>query len=238
MDTALNVLQRYYDHHDREAFFEQVLEIAPGLESYVRNRLRVAEHNELIPAGLYSPDDVLDEVYLYAYEHFPEMPKDESGLRVMLFQIANDRLDAIIREEAWHHNAISLESLLAEEMRQMNEISQMTVDADGEIVLVEELDDAEMEEREPSVLLLEESFEDEIIEQVGLDGELIRGNRAARELLARLYLELPAQSRILFDLGTRGKLTVEEIAQVQAIDVEQVKEILAQIQVRFASALQ
>jgi hypothetical protein len=101
MQERMNALQEHHEKEDRTAFFEQLIDIAPGLESYVRNRLRTAEHNGLIPAGLYAPDDILDEVYLYAYEHFEEMPADESGLRVMLFQLANDRLDAIIREEAW-----------------------------------------------------------------------------------------------------------------------------------------
>ena len=237
MQSSIAVLKQHHANAHREAFFKRLVDIAPGLEGYVRNRLRTAEHNGLIPTGLYAPDDILDEVYLYAYEHFEEMPEDESGLRVMLFQLANDRLDDIIREEAWRHNTVSLEAILADEMRMMNEIPQMTTDADGDIVLVEELDDSEIVPPEPRVLLLEDSFEDEIIGQTGLDAGLIRGDGAMRQLLARIYADIPAQSRILFDLWTRGKLTVEEIARVRAIDADQVKDVLGQIQARFSSVL-
>jgi DNA-directed RNA polymerase specialized sigma24 family protein len=237
MQELMTTLKEYHQKEDRISFFERLIDIAPGLESYVRSQLRIAEQNSLIPAGLYSPEDVLDEVYLYVYEHFDEMPKDESGLRVMLFQLANDRLDTIIQEEVWRHDSLSLEAVLAEELRQLSEIPQMTTDADGDIVLVEELDDSEIEPQEPRVLLLEESFEDEIIGQTGLDGALIRGDQKLRQLLARIYTELPTQSRILFDLWTRGKLTVEEIARVRAIDVGQVKNILGQIRARFLSAM-
>ena len=237
MQELMTTLKKHHEKADRTAFFEHIIDVAPGLESYVRNRLRTAEQNGLIPADLYSPEDILDEVYLYAYEHFDEMPEDESGLRVMLFQLANDRLDDIIREEAWRHNAVSLETVLADEMRMMNEIPQMTTDADGDIVLVEELDDSEIVPPEPRVLLLEDSFEDEIIGQTGLDAGLIRGDGAMRQLLARIYADIPAQSRILFDLWTRGKLTVEEIARVRAIDADQVRDVLKQIQSRFSNVL-
>ncbi len=233
MQKAIAALKQHHANADREAFFHELLDVAPGLESYVRNRLGNAEHNGLIPSGLYTTDDILDDVFLYAYEHFSDVSDDESKLRVMLFQLANDRLDAIIREEAWHHDALSLEAVLEDELRQLNEIPQMTTDADGDIVMVEDLGDAEIEPPEPRALLLEDSFEDEIIGQLGLEGAVIRGNRAMEQLLARLYAELPAQSRIIFDLWTRGKLSIDEIASVRGLSVRQVQDVLNRIQRRF-----
>jgi len=237
MQKSLSTLKQHHKNAEREAFFAQILDIAPGLESYVDNRLHMAQRNGLIPAGFYTAQDIIDDVLLTIYERFGEMPEDESGLRVRLFQLANEKLEAIISEESWHHDAVRLESVLSDELRQMSEIPQMTADVDGDIVLIEELDDAEIEPREPRILLLEDSFEDEIIGQTGLSAELIRGDGEMRQLLARIYAELPAQSRILFDLWTRGKLTVEEIARVRAINIEQVKDILDQIQARFSGVI-
>ena len=237
MQKSMTTLKQHHANADREAFFQQIIEVAPGLESYVRNRLRIAERNGLILPDLYATDDILDEAFLYAYEHFSDMPKDESALRVRLFQLADEKLDEIIRQESWRNQALSLERVLSDEMKLLDEIPQMTVDADGDIVMVEELDDAELPPPEPEALLLEDSFEDEIIHRLELDGAFIKSDRAMHQLLARFYAELPTQSRIILDLWTRGRLSVEEIAQVRGVSVEQVREIITRIQASLANAL-
>ncbi len=237
MQKSMTTLKQHHANANREAFFQQIIEVAPGLESYVRNRLRIAERNGLILPDLYATDDILDEAFLYAYEHFSDMPKDESALRVRLFQLADEKLDEIIRQESWRNQALGLERVLSDEMKLLDEIPQMTVDADGDIVMVEELDDAELPPPEPEALLLEDSFEDEIIHRLELDGAFIKSDRAMQQLLARLYAELPTQSRIILDLWTRGRLSVEEIAQVRGVSVEQVREIITRIQASLANAL-
>jgi len=153
-------------------------------------------------------------------------------LRVTLFQLANKRLDELIKQEAWHRRAVRLEDILAEEIKMMDEIPQMTVDADGDIVLVEELDDAEITPPEPEIILLEEDFEEEILAAVGVERE-VKTDDSLRLLLARLYDRLPEQSRILLDLWTRGRLTVEEIAQVRGVDASQVRKTLERIRAEF-----
>ena len=233
MTDHIATLKNQKAHADQRAFFFTLEEIAPGLRSYIRQRLRSAERRGLIPAGLYAPDDVMDDVLLAAYEGFDALPDDAGQLRVRLFQLADERLDAIIAQEAWHQRAVRLEDILAEEMRMMDEIPQMTVDADGDIVLVEELDDAEIEPPEPEIVLLEDSFEDEIIEAMGVERAKVKADEAQRALLTHLYDRLPEQSRILLDLWTRGRLTVEEIAQVRGLEVEQVRAILERIRAEF-----
>ena len=233
MTDRIATLKSHKAHADQAAFFLTLEDIAPGLRSYIRQRLRSAERRGLIPAGLYAPEDVLDDVLLAVYENFDAMPHDASQLRIRLFQLADERLDAIIEQEAWHQRAVRLEDIVAEELKMMDEIPQMTVDADGDIVLVEELDDAEIEPPEPEVILLEDSFEDEIIEAMGVDRAKVKGDEAQRALLARLYDQLPEQSRILLDLWTRGRLTVEEIAQVRGLEPGQVRAVLERIRAEF-----
>ena len=232
MTAPIANLKTYKAQANQDAFFLTLEDIAPGLRNYIKQRLRSAERRRLLPAGFYAPDDVLHEVFLAAYERFDAMPQDAEKLRVMLFQLANERLDELITQEAWHRRAVRLEDVLADEMKMMDEIPQMTVDADGEIVLVEELDDAEAAPPEPEVILLEESFEDEILGAVGVERDVMDDD-LLRVLLARLYDHLPEQSRILLDLWTRGRLTVEEIAQVRDVDVTQVRETLERIRAEF-----
>ncbi len=223
---------------NQRAFYQQLEHIAPGLRNYIRQRLLSAERRRLIPPGLYAPEDVLDDVLLHVYEHFDEMPTDEEALRIKLFQLANERLDELLQDEAWHRNAVSLEELLSDELKLMDEIPLITVDADGDILLVEELDDAELAPQEPKLVLLEDSFEEELMATLGLDRRLVKADKGQRAILAHLYDRLPEQSRILLDLWTRGKLTVEEIAKVRALSVEQVQTILQRIRTEFQQRLQ
>ncbi|HHB91403.1 MAG TPA: hypothetical protein ENK60_08870 [Anaerolineae bacterium] len=232
-ETLISTLKTQKAQADARAFVQTLEQVAPGLRNYIRQRLLSAERRGLIPPGLYEPDDVLDDLLLAIYENFESLPQDESALRVRLFQLANERLDTIIEQEAWHKQAVRLEDILAQELKMMDEIPQMTVDADGDIVLVEELDDAEIEPPEPEIVLLEDSFEDEIIETTGVDRARVKADAAQRALLAHLYDRLPEQSRILLDLWTRGRLTVEEIAQVRGVDAEQVQMILHRIRMEF-----
>jgi len=232
MTAPIANLKTYKAQANQDAFFLTLEDIAPGLRNYIKQRLRSAERRRLLPARFYAPDDVLHEVFLAAYERFDAMPQDVEKLRVMLFQLANERLDELITQESWHRRAVRLEDILADEMKMMDEIPQMTVDADGEIVLVEELDDAEAAPPEPEIILLEESFEDEILGAVGVERDVMDDD-LLRVLLARLYDHLPEQSRILLDLWTRGRLTVEEIAQVRDVDVTQVRETLERIRAEF-----
>jgi len=238
MTDHITTLKDQKTKADQQGFFLTLEDIAPGLRNYIRQRLRSAERRRLIPPDFYAPEDVIDDVLLTVYERFDEMPDDAKALRIKLFQLANKRLDEIIAQEAWHRRAVRLEDILEEEMKMMDEIPQMTVDADGEIVLVEDLDDAEIEPPEPKVILLEDSFEDEILEVVGVDRARVKEDEGRRALLAHLYDRLPEQSRILLDLRTRGRLTVEEIAYVQEISVEQVKETLDRIGTEFRQWLE
>ncbi len=220
------------------AFYQQLEHIAPGLRNYIRQRLLSAERRRLIPPGLYAPEDVLDDVLLHVYEHFDAMPTNEEALRIKLFQLANERLDELLQDEAWHRNAVSLEELLSDELKLMDEIPLITVDADGDILLVEELDDAELAPQEPKLVLLEDSFEEELMATLGLDRRLVKADKGQRAILAHLYDRLPEQSRILLDLWTRGKLSIDEIAKVRALSVEQVQTILQRIRTEFQQRLQ
>jgi len=229
--------QLKHDHQNtgKQVSNDVISTIAPGLEGYVANRLRIARAKGLLPNDLYTPDDILDEVTLRVYEDFDAMPEVEDAFRIKLFQLANTILDERIQQEAWQQGAISLEDVLADEIRLLSEIPQISRDADGDIIMAEDLDDAELEPPEPRALLLEDSFEDEIVRQIGLDRAAVKADDQRRKLLARFYHRLPVQSRILLDLWTLGKLSVEEIARVRGVSPEQAQDILTRIQRRLQS---
>ncbi len=237
MQTIMDTLHTHKAQQDLQAFSLALEQVAPGLRNYIRQRLGSAERRGLLPPGLYEPNDVIDDLWLAVYQQWESLPQDEKSLRVALFQMANRRLDEIIQQEAWHRRAVSLEDILKDEIQMMDEIPQITVDADGDILLVEELDDAEWEPPEPSMVLLEESFEDELLETLGVEPEPVKGSLPQRARLAHLYDELPEQTRILLDLWTRGRLPPEEIAQVQGVTVAQVEATLERVRIEFRRRL-
>jgi len=85
--------------------------------------------------------DILDEVVLTAYENFGQKPKDLS-LEQWLYQLANRQLENYLnRASIQDVRRRSLESLAEKEARTLEE--RMTADAEGEVMLEEDLYDTE-----------------------------------------------------------------------------------------------
>ncbi len=231
----INTLAQHRQNADREAFNAVLNEFLPKLRKYVANRLRTAVRKGWVPRGMYDPMDIVDEVYLAVYEQFDETMTPEQ-LRVRLFQLADEKLEAIIEQEREHMKDLSIEALAARELKELEE--HITADAEGEVVFVEELDDISyhLDDDRPKVYLLDEGFEEELVEALDLPREIL-GDREKRQVLAQTYQNLPTLSRIILDLRTRGGLVIEEIAEVRGMAVEDVQQVLAAIKDRFHRAL-
>ena len=232
----LQALQVHKDNNDRAAFNHVLAEFLPQLKRYVANRLRMAVRKGWIPKGMYEPMDIVDEVYLGVFEQFSEADMDPAKLRIRLFQLAERKLEEIIRQERVHMRDLSIEELAAQELKTLEE--RITADAEGEVVFIEELDDISyhLEDDRPKVWLLDEGFEKELLDVLDLPREILE-DKARRGVLAQTYQNLPVLSRIVLELRTRGGLSVSEIAEVRGMSVAQVDALLRAIRDRFHRAL-
>ena len=232
----LQALQTHKHNNDRAAFNKVLEEFLPQLKRYVANRLRTAVRKGWIPKGMYDPMDIVDEVYLEVFEQFSEADMEPAKLRIRLFQLAERKLAEIIEQEREHMRDLSIEALMEQELKTLEE--HITADADGEVVFIEELDDISyhLDDDKPKVWLLDEGFEEELLEVLDLPKEILQ-DKAKRSVLAQTYQNLPTLSRIVLELRTRGGLSVAEIAEVRGMDEKQVEQLLAATKDRFHRAL-
>ncbi|BCX81888.1 hypothetical protein MIT9_P1470 [Methylomarinovum caldicuralii] len=229
MTQSLQALKTHRDTEDRQAFNEVLRQFLPQLRPYVAARLRYAEHAGLIPPRMYFPSDIVDEIYLEVFEHFSDADLDPKKLKIRLFKLADAKLEKILKEEArWQERKVPIEDIVREELKSLEEIFYPE----------EMLDDIEyrQDEYRPKLLLLEEGFEGDLLDFLELDRSL-RQEARNRQLLARAYESLPPLSRIILELKVNGNLTVEEIADVREMDVEEVEAGLEAVKRRFRQAL-
>ncbi len=208
----------------QDEFFGQIMPLLGPLKSYIKRQLRVAYLGEQIRTPVYTSGDILDAVVLRAYANYPHKPP-ELTLEQWLYQIANDILEKLLRKQsARDKRRRSLERMTQAELRTLEE-DPITADAEGEIYLAEDLDDAEIPPREFNGPLDTNNPEEELEKSEEL------------ERLFRALGTVPIRERIIFELfAVEGfpKETVARIANVLPDDVPRIvqsvrAEILCQL---------
>ncbi len=224
-------------HHDTDDCTGLAAAFLDELTRYCANRLRTAVAQGVIRRGMYSANDLTDEVYLRVCRQFGKVgPEDLDRIKIEMFRTANTLLDEIISTESVSLQGLNIGDVLRDELRAMEE--KYTIDAEGELIPYEDLDDIsyQQEREEGEFYLLEPGFEDELIKALDLEESVIRADDRYRRRLAGLYLNLPAMSRLLLDLSTRGGLSVEEIARVCTLETDEVRQTITLIRRHFHAA--
>jgi RNA polymerase sigma factor (sigma-70 family) len=219
----------------RDEFFGQIMPLLGALKSYIKRQLRIAYLEEEIRTPVYTSGDILDAVVLRAYANYLHKPI-ELTLEQWLYQIANDILENLLRKQsALDKRRRSLERMTQAELRALKE-EPITADAEGEIYLAEDLDDAEIPPREFNGPLDTTNPEEELEKSEEL------------ERLFRALGTVPVRERMIFELfavEAFPKETVARIANVlsddvprivQSVRAEILRQLKAESQANFASA--
>jgi len=207
------------------------------VKRYVANRLRLAVIDGIISRGKYRVEDITDEIYirLNEEEFDPDLLAGDR-VKLLMFMLADRQLEEIFAEEYVHGEDISVEEIVAGELKTLEE--KFVAEADGDLVLYEELDDIsyQHDQEQKTIFLLEPGFESELISALDL-GNLYAETAETRKTLARVYQKLPKLIGSIVDLHTAGGLSAEEIARVRNMDVKDVDRIIYQVKVHFQAAL-
>jgi DNA-directed RNA polymerase specialized sigma24 family protein len=181
---------------------------------------------------MYSPQEIVDEIYLKIFENFSEEWTDPSKLKLDMFLLAGKVLDEI--KEKHQGKKISFEKFYRDELKELEE--EYTVDADGDLVMIEELDDISyhLDEYKDRILLLDAEQTDELLK--GLDIEEETGGESRQEI-SRAYSKLPELSQSVINHYVFGKLTKEEVAKVHGLPVDVITEIIEKVKIRLKGLL-
>jgi len=234
MEINVKILKEHKSRNDKEAFNSALHGILPQLKHYAKNRLRLARAKKKMSSGVYSVDDIVDEVFLIAYENLIDNVIDEKGLKVRLFKAVDEVMDRLMAKPEHRGDIVSIEEVLEQETKVLQE--DYTVEADGHLVMIEELDDISyhLDDDKPKIFILDSESEENIIKSLNLD-EALASDMDKRKALGKTYEELPDFSRDIFDLHTHARLTVEEIAEIKSIAANDVSQILERVEFRIRS---
>ncbi len=233
VNNDLTVLTEYKRTNNIKDFGKVLSKFIPNLRKYIRTKLKIAETKKKIPKGMYTPDDILDEIYLKVFNEFDDSDKNPDSLKLKLFMITNELLSEKIKTENWRTKKVDIDEIMKEELKTLEE--NFTVDADGDFVMFDELDDIsyKQEEFKPNLIILGKSLEEDLIKSLDLEEKGISEDLEKRKTLGQLYAELSELSQSILDLYAFGNLSVEEIAEVQNMKVEDVERFISKIKIRF-----
>jgi RNA polymerase sigma factor (sigma-70 family) len=208
----------------RDEFFAKIIPLLKPLKDYIKRRLRIAYLDMRVRTPVYTSDDILDEVILRAYEGYDRKPKNLT-LEQWFYQLANQALDHYVSKRAANDvRRRSLETLTAKELSTLEE--KPTVDAEGEPLPEEDLDDISYYRR------------DFIPPHDDQTPERILETKEELEDILRTFARLPQRDQLVFELYVREGFSAEEVGQILNIAPDEVraiadgirKEILAKLQ--------
>ncbi len=215
---------------------KKVLSIVHLLHPYVKQRIRVAENFGIFPKNMYQSNGVIDDVILKVYENGTRQSIDVNELRIIMFELANNKLKSLFENEKWHKNSISTKFILEEELKQLEE--DFTVDAGNDLIMNEELDDISYHQNDDeSPLLLSEENQQNIINFLDLKDKSFFYDRNNQNVLHKMYRMLPLQTSNVVDLYVLGKLNLHEIANILSTEIIEVKRIINFVKINFKKYL-
>ena len=208
-------LRRLQARGSKGEFFGQILPLLNPLKSYLKRQLRIGYLNLQIRRPVFTSGDLLDEVVLRAYEHYDEKPPNLT-LEQWLYQIANEIVANYIRGASRRDaKRRSLEDLTRKELKELEE--PITADAEGEVMLVEDLDDSELPENE-FVPPAQQEDQARTLEEEELVGQIL-------DTLSRI----PPRERTVFDLSVLEGFSNENVAKIAQVSPDEVPEIVNKV---------
>ncbi len=229
MTTQFEQIKKHKAQRQIQDFYRSLDQYLPRLRKYVRYRIKTLEFDGKLPKNYYLPEDVIAEVYLKIYERFHEI-ENEKQLKLKLFQIADEIIQNYVDQHKKPYKKIPVDEILKEELKILDE--SFTVDADGDLVLIEELDDIsyKQDQYKRKIYLFDKEAERQFARVLGLDEKDFEEEKF-RAVFGNLYASLPETTRRILDLIIHGDLTTEEAAWVAGVEESDVAAVLERIKI-------
>ena len=225
----LNKLKTHKESENKDEFNKILKNFLPELKKLVQHKLRQWEVTRKIPGDTYSADEIIDDVYLRVFEEFHDSLIDERSLKVKMLAVSRELLDEI--KEKHSGKRVSVEELIRKEMKELQE--DYTVDSDGELILMEDLDDISYgtHDKEDIILLQDEHFDDlaETFE-IADTGSFLNEDK---HKIGKIYSDLPDLTRSIVDHYVFVNLSAVQIAEIHNISEDDVKWMLQRVKERF-----
>ena len=219
-------------HSKNSPFEKRTLSIAHMLHPYVKQRLKVGENLGIVPINMFKTNGIIDEVILSIYEKGTNKNIENNELRLLMFELANKKLQSLFEDEKWHKRSISTKILLDEELKLLEE--NFTVDAGNDLIMNEELDDISYHQNDHELhLLATDGSQENVLELLDIEDASVFERKENKNIFERMYKMLPLQTSNVVDLYILGKLNMQEISHILNVDTIEVKRILSFVKEKF-----
>ena len=222
-------LQQHKEENNFIEFYKKLEAFVPELKSFLTGSLRNAEDQGLLDRRYFSADEILDEVFLDAFEVFSE-DMDKNKLRRSLFKESIQKIKTIADEDI--PDEVSNHALLKKELKALNE--DFTTDGAGDRILMEDLDDISYVQKKGWNLevRLNDAFLKQLVQKFDLQ-EVSLLSEEKTKLLGVLYSTIPDQSKLIVELFVFGHQDTYEISEILEVPETVVERVLFKVKERF-----
>jgi DNA-directed RNA polymerase specialized sigma24 family protein len=210
---------------DTRATFNELLKILlSDVAIYVKRRIKSAEMTTAIRKGKFKRQEILDDIYLHIYDHLDELPGDEGLTRIWLYQIADRIMTEKFREiefEREHFERIA--EIVDAEYASLEE--KYSVDADEEIVPLEEIDGYELSSNLNMATVLYQEDENSLLDEITLK----INKEDITKLLEQELDKLPILERTIMEFYLIHQMSVHEIAEIKRMPENEIENLTGRI---------
>lgn len=218
---------------DKITLDKKVLSVVPNLHPYVKHRIYIAETTGIIPKNMYSSNGIIDECIISLYSNGIDAQTERNRIKLQLFKLVDDYMNALFKKEAFHKNTISTDTILKDELAKLGE--DYTIDADLDLVLNTELNDISYHQDQNNHLYLYADKETSILKAFELED---LSATQPPKVFGRFYNWLPITISNIVDLYIFGNLNFEDIANIKNIEVSRVELIFDKVKNSFRRHLE
>lgn len=217
----------------RTIFDKKVLSTVQYLHPYVKHRIYIAESTGILPKNMYSSNGIIDENIIELYSQGFNIEAETKAVKLELFKMVDNYMDALFKKEAYHKNTISTDIILKDELSSLKE--DYTLDADLELILNTELNDISYHQNRGNHFYLYADKETSILKAFELED---LPSPKSPNVFGQFYNWLPFNISDIVDLYIFGKLNYSEIAKVKNIDTSRVELIFKRVKKSFRKHLE
>lgn len=224
----MSALNELVSRSARTAFDKKVLSALQYLHPYVKHRIYIAEETGILPKNMFSSNDIIDESIINLYSKGFNVDSEPLAVKLELFKMVDLYMNVLFKNEVYHKNTISTDSILKSELSKLEE--DYTVDADLDYILNTELNDISYHQDQAEQLHLYADKESSILK--AFDVKDLSSSQSPK-VFSQFYNWLPFNVSNIVDLYIFGKLDFDAIAKIKKIEQKRVEMIFDKVKLTF-----
>lgn len=222
-------LKSFDEQKSKSIFDKKVLSVIQHLHPYVKHRLYIAESTGILPRNMYTSTGIIDDSIVKLYSKGFDKDAESTAIKLELFKIADNDLEALFKKEAFHKNTLSTDTILKDELESLNE--EYTVDEDFDFIMNDELNDISYKQQNSQNHMFLYDSDDSTIFNAFEVNDIPPKNK--EKFLGSIYSRLPMKVSDIIDLYVFGKLNYEEISKVKHMEIGRIEKIFEAFNKRF-----